>query len=132
MRTKLWVAAIAMLISSSAAALAQRGGQASISGRWEGEWKNSHGSEGYDVLEIDESPSGEIYGTWGTRGYQVAGRRVGSNRYVWEAHGRGRHYEATARLGRGGRLRVDYTATYREGGEIRTYRGWSELLRTEW
>ena len=98
MRTRLFIAAMLGVVAITQAALAQYGQRASISGRWEGEWHNSHGSDGYDVLEVTEYRSGQINGLWGTRGYQIEGQRAGPNRYVWQAHGRGRHYDASARL----------------------------------
>jgi hypothetical protein len=131
MKTKLFITAILGVFALANVALAQRGPRESISGRWEGEWHNSHGSDGYDVLEVREFGSGQIQGLWGTRGYEIQGRRAGPNRYVWQAHGRGRHYDATARLLGRDRLRIDYTSTYRERGEVRTYRGVSELWRVD-
>jgi hypothetical protein len=117
-------------LSICMAALAAAQPPASISGQWEGTWTNSRGSQGYDWLDVTEDPYGRIRGIWGESRYRLEGERIGPSRYAFRAHGRGRSYEGTARLGGGGRfLTIDYEAIDRDRGEIRRYGGGSRLRR---
>jgi hypothetical protein len=121
---------ITALVLVSVAAVAAAQGPATIAGQWEGQWVNSDGREGYDSLDVFEDRFGRIYGTWGTSGYNLEGERVGRGLYTWRASGKGRSYEATARLRGGGQtMTVDYEATSRDRGGWRRYRGHSTLRR---
>ena len=98
-----------------------------VVGRWIGVWQNSNGSEGQDHLVVREFSDGRIEGVWG-KDYHIVGRRIGFDRYAWEAQSGNKYYRANAQLVSGGeRLVVQYTVDTIGNG--RRHEGRSQMTR---
>ena len=107
---------------------AQTGADA-VMGRWIGVWENSNGSQGQDHLVVREFSEGRIEGVWG-KDYHIVGRRIGFDRYQWEAQSGDKYYRANAQLVSGGeRLLVQYTVDTVGSSPPQRYEGRSQMTR---
>jgi hypothetical protein len=78
---------------------------------------------------VREFSDGRIQGVWG-KDYQIVGRRIGFDRYFWEAQNGDKYYRANAQLISGGdRLMVQYTVDTVGSRPPERYEGWSQMTR---